>query len=187
MHRANMLYSHGKPHAAMHGRRAATALSRSLVVPILRDTFYVGVCFSLVCAAYSNQHKSKGKTLTKRTPSARFGGRRVGLGHRFAAACVGCVCGRRLGTGSGVSVRQTTNPVVRGFGRAFLCLSVCLSGFLVGAEEVPGAHGHRAPRSPGAVHNQPLIVILRLWGRARRHLNEELLTLPLPFGYRRGR
>ena len=48
---------------------------------------------------------------------------------------------------------------LRGFGRAFLCLSVCLSGFLVGAEEVPGAHGHRAPRSPGAVHNQPLIVI----------------------------
>ena len=29
-------------------------------------------------------------------------------------------------TGSGVSVRQTTNLVVRGLGRAFLCLSVCL-------------------------------------------------------------
>ena len=38
---------------------------------------------------------------------------------------LGCVCGRRLGTGSGVSVRQTTNLVVRGLGRAFLCLSVC--------------------------------------------------------------
>eukprot|EP00964_Phaeocystis_antarctica_P037122 scaffold21216_cov60-Phaeocystis_antarctica.AAC.4 len=33
---------------------------------------------------------------------------------------LGCVCGRRLGTGSG-------NLVVRGLGRAFLCLSVCLS------------------------------------------------------------
>ena len=40
---------------------------------------------------------------------------------------LGCVCGRRLGTGSRVSVRQTTNLVVRGLGRAFLCLSVCLS------------------------------------------------------------
>eukprot|EP00964_Phaeocystis_antarctica_P149671 scaffold116873_cov66-Phaeocystis_antarctica.AAC.3 len=28
--------------------------------------------------------------------------------------------------GSGVSVRQTTNLVVRGLGRAFLCLSVCI-------------------------------------------------------------
>eukprot|EP00964_Phaeocystis_antarctica_P082751 scaffold51969_cov61-Phaeocystis_antarctica.AAC.1 len=45
---------------------------------------------------------------------------RVGLGHRFAAAWV-------VGTGSCVSVRQTTNLVVRGLGRAFLCLSVCLS------------------------------------------------------------
>ena len=33
----------------------------------------------------------------------------------------------RLGTGSCVSVRQTTSLVVRGLGRAFLCLSVCLS------------------------------------------------------------
>ena len=39
---------------------------------------------------------------------------------------LGCVCGRRLGTGSCVSVRQTTNLVVRGLGRAFLC-HVCLS------------------------------------------------------------
>ena len=39
---------------------------------------------------------------------------------------LGCVCGRRLGTGSGVSVRQTTNLVVRGLGRAFLFLSVRL-------------------------------------------------------------
>ena len=39
---------------------------------------------------------------------------------------LGCVCGRRLGTGSCVSVRQTTSLVVRGLGRAFLCLSVCL-------------------------------------------------------------
>ena len=34
------------------------------------------------------------------------------------------MCGRRSGTGSCVSVRQTTNLVVHGFGRAFLCLSV---------------------------------------------------------------
>ena len=33
----------------------------------------------------------------------------------------------RLGTGSCVSVLQTTNLVVYGLGRAFLCLSVCLS------------------------------------------------------------
>ena len=32
--------------------------------------------------------------------------------------------GRRLGTGSCVSVRQTTTMVVRGLGRAFLCLAV---------------------------------------------------------------
>ena len=37
---------------------------------------------------------------------------------------LGCVCGRRLGTGSRVSVRQTTNLVVRGLG---VSLSVCLS------------------------------------------------------------
>ena len=37
------------------------------------------------------------------------------------------ICGRRLGTGSCVSIRQTTSLVVRGLGRAFLCLSVCLS------------------------------------------------------------
>merc|ERR1719345_150643 len=50
----------------------------------------------------------------------------VGSGHRFEAAW--CVCERRLGTGSCVSVRQTTTMVFRGVGRAFLCLSVCLSG-----------------------------------------------------------
>ena len=37
------------------------------------------------------------------------------------------MCGRRSGTGSSVSIRQTTTVVVRGLGRAFLCLSVCLS------------------------------------------------------------
>merc|ERR1712194_789353 len=37
---------------------------------------------------------------------------------------LGCVCGRRSGTGSSVSIRQTTTVVVRGLGRAFLCLSV---------------------------------------------------------------
>ena len=40
---------------------------------------------------------------------------------------LGCVCGRRLGTDKCVSVRQTTTLVVLGLGRAFLCLSVCLS------------------------------------------------------------
>jgi len=38
----------------------------------------------------------------------------------------GVHCGRRSGTGSCVSIRQTTTLVVRGLGRAFLCLSVCL-------------------------------------------------------------
>ena len=37
---------------------------------------------------------------------------------------LGCVCGRRLGTGSCVSVRQTTHLVVRGLVVRF---SVCLS------------------------------------------------------------
>ena len=38
----------------------------------------------------------------------------------------GCVCGGAAfgGTGSCVSVRQTTTMVVRGLGRAYLCLSV---------------------------------------------------------------
>ena len=35
---------------------------------------------------------------------------------------LGCVCGRRLGTGSCVLVRQTTTLVVPGLIRAFLCL-----------------------------------------------------------------
>ena len=44
------------------------------------------------------------------------GGGRVGLGHRFARglALGACVCGRRLATGSCVSVRQTTSTVVKG-------------------------------------------------------------------------
>ena len=45
----------------------------------------------------------------------------IGLGR------LGCVCGRRLGTGSCVSVRQTTTMVVRGFsGRARAFLSTLL-------------------------------------------------------------
>ena len=42
---------------------------------------------------------------------------------------LGCVCGRRLGTGSCVTVLPADDYtlVVLGLGRAFLCLSVCLS------------------------------------------------------------
>ena len=65
------------------------------------------------------------------------GGRGGGRGRVACVVCglvwgiglrrLGCVCGRRLGTGKRVSVRQTTTLVVLGLGRAFLCLSVCLS------------------------------------------------------------
>ena len=49
------------------------------------------------------------------------GGGQRGLGHRFAAAWVRVRgCGRRLGTGTCVSVHQTTTMVVCGLGRAFL-------------------------------------------------------------------
>eukprot|EP00964_Phaeocystis_antarctica_P131265 scaffold95139_cov65-Phaeocystis_antarctica.AAC.6 len=41
------------------------------------------------------------------------------VAYSFAVVRLGCVCGRRLGTGSGVSVRQTTNLVVRGLGIAW--------------------------------------------------------------------
>ena len=54
------------------------------------------------------------------------------------------MCGRRLGTGSCVSVRQTTNLVVRGLGRAFLCLSV--SGYAVHA---PASCVPDVPRTVG--------------------------------------
>ena len=53
-----------------------------------------------------------------------MGGMRVGLGHRFAAACAR-VCGRRLATGSCVSVLQTITLVVDTAFRPCVSLSVC--------------------------------------------------------------
>ena len=61
------------------------------------------------------------------------------------AACHGGGKGA-LGTGSCVSVRQTTTLVVRGLGRAFLCLSVCLSVCLSGITAFDRA-GRRASRA----------------------------------------
>ena len=54
------------------------------------------------------------------------GGGQRGLGHRFAAAWVRVRgCGRRLGTGTCVSVHQTTTMVVCGLGRAFSVWILC--------------------------------------------------------------
>ena len=73
----------------------------------------------------------KGRFCPRRAGFAREGGNIV-CGRWFrrvwAYICGGLgwrVCGRRLVTGI-VLVRETTFTVVRGLGRAFLCLSVCL-------------------------------------------------------------
>ena len=67
------------------------------------------------------------------------------------------MCGRRSGTGSCVSVRQTTTLVVRGLGRAFLCLSVCLSVCLCHRRPLSAPeHASGCPKLRPASANQPL-------------------------------
>ena len=94
-----------------------------------------GCCFCAAAAASPTGGRRLGRPGAAGGRSLEAGARRLRpprrcgrrLGHRFAAAWVRvrATLGD-LGTGSCVSVRQTTTLVVRGLGRAFLCLSICL-------------------------------------------------------------